>query len=144
MLKYKCNWNFSLNIYNVHFPWKRDTNIYSVGYIQCNPTGWCGNYFTWIIIHICSVLDVIIVFNKLYFILYLQYKCDGGSWTSVDPTVTSSEMCDYKPYTQVTCRLKATNDAGDSSEQVRTVVTACDGEYVNINLCIHVKKGYNY
>ena len=57
----------------------------------------------------------------------LQYACTGTSWIEVSYDVFTSYQCGFFPNTAVTCWLEAVNEAGNSSQLSKSVITDCDG-----------------
>lgn len=62
--------------------------------------------------------------------LCFQYICTSQStWSSVNESVTSAWVCDYSPYQEVQCDVKAFNGAGDSSTASSPIFrTDCAGK----------------
>ena len=73
--------------------------------------------------------------------LYLQWSCGNREWASVESSVTSRDSCGYPPYSLVTCKLKATNNAGESTEQTGTARSSCGGKLIARILEV-IKKQY--
>ena len=59
--------------------------------------------------------------------LVLQHACTGTSWIEVSYDVFTSYQCGFFPNTNITCWLEAVNEAGNSSQLSKSVITDCDG-----------------
>ena len=70
----------------------------------------------------------------------LQIRCDAEIWKTVSSLEKRAGVCNFQPFTNVTCELRAANSAGNSARVSRTVTTQCDGKNmffnVSINLCL--------
>ena len=62
--------------------------------------------------------------------LYFQQSCPGGEIQEDTKETTAVTFCGHKPYTQVTCTLVASNNAGNSSGESVIATTFCGGKTV--------------
>ena len=57
--------------------------------------------------------------------MLLQIRCTNTSWTSADATKRKLGICQHKPYTSVSCQLRARNGDGYSEVVIRNTTTLC-------------------